>query len=211
MPRTPPAPPWSSSDPCEKLFPMPDVIEPALSARAKCRGCGAAIAKGELRFGEAVQNPFGEGEAMLWFHLSCAACMRPEKFGPALDAAPEPPDAAWLRRAVELGLAHRRLPRLVRVERSPSSRATCRSCRETIAKGEFRISLQMFEDGRFSPIGSIHVACAKAYFETRDIVDRMQKLTPSLGDDDLVELERLLALEKPGAPKPPEDAGAERE
>ena len=194
---------------------MPDVIEPALSARAKCRGCGAAIAKGELRFGEALPNPFGEGESTFWFHLACGACMRPEKFGPALDAhSPAPPDADWLKRQVEVGLAHRRLPRLVRVERAPSGRATCRSCREVIDKGAFRAALQMFEDGRFSPIGSIHVECSAAYFGTTDIVDRMRKLTPSLTDADADELSRLLAIEKPAAAKseeadePPEGKGA---
>jgi hypothetical protein len=192
---------------------LPDVIEPAASARAKCRGCGSGIAKGELRFGEALPNPFGEGDAMYWFHLSCAACMRPEKFGPAVGAlSPPPPDFDWLKKAVGLGLAHRRLPRLARVERASSGRATCRSCREVIEKGAFRIALQMFEDGRFSPIGTIHAECAKGYFDTRDILDRMRKLTPSLTDADAEELERLLAVEKPAAPKdaepekPPDDS-----
>lgn len=185
---------------------MPDVIEPAASARAKCRGCGASIAKGELRFGEALPNAFGEGESMHWFHLACGACMRPEKFGPALEAQPSPPpDAEWLKHAVSEGLAHHRLPRLTRAERAPSGRATCRSCREVIEKGAFRIALQMFEDGRFSPIGTIHVECAKAYFDTRDILSRVRKLTPALTDDDAIELERLLAIEKPGAPKDASD------
>jgi hypothetical protein len=184
---------------------LPDVIEPALSARAKCRGCAASIAKGELRFGEALPNPFGEGDATYWFHLACGACMRPEKFGPALEARAEAtPDADWLKRAVEVGLAHRRLPRLVRVERAPSGRATCRSCREVIDKGAFRAALQMFEDGRFSPIGSIHVECSKGYFDTADILDRMRKLTPSLTDADAEEVTRLLAVAKPAAPKDPD-------
>jgi hypothetical protein len=181
---------------------LPDVIEAAPTARAKCRGCGAAIAKGELRFGEALPNPFGEGEAMFWFHVACGACMRPEKFGPALEAqTPPPPDADWLRRAVELGLAHPRLTRLARVERAASGRATCRSCREVIDKGAFRFALQTFEEGRFSPIGTIHAECAKAYFDTKDILDRVRKLTPSLEDAEAAEIGRLLDVEKPGAPK----------
>jgi len=181
---------------------LPDVIEPALSARAKCRGCSAVIAKGELRFGEALPNAFGEGESMHWFHLACGACMRPEKFGPALEAhSPAPPDADWLKHAVEVGLAHHRLPRLARVERAPSGRATCRSCREVIEKGALRAALQMFEEGRFSPIGSIHAECCATYFGTKDIVDRMRKLTPSLTDADADELTRLIAVEKPAAPK----------
>ena len=166
---------------------MAHVIEPASSGRAKCRSCDQPIAKGELRFGERQPNAFGEGESMHWFHLACGACMRPEKFGPALEAQPSPPpDGAWLKHAVSEGLAHYRLPRLTRAERAPSGRATCRSCREVIEKGAFRIALQMFEDGRFSPVGTIHVECAKAYFDTRDILDRVRKLTPTLTDADAV-------------------------
>ena len=52
---------------------MPHVFEPAPTGRAKCRGCGRAIAKGELRFGERLPNPFAEGEMTLWFHPLCAA------------------------------------------------------------------------------------------------------------------------------------------
>jgi hypothetical protein len=185
---------------------VPDQIEAAPTGRAKCRGCGAAIAKGELRFGEALPNPFGEGDAMFWFHLACGACMRPEKFGPALEAQPSPPpDAEWLKRTAEQGLTHHRLPRMKTVERAPSGRATCRSCREVIDKGALRIALQMFEEGRFSPIGSIHVECAKAYFETKDVLERMRKLTPSLSDADAAEITRLLDVEKPAAPKAADD------
>jgi len=133
--------------------------------------------------------------------------MRPEKFAPALAALPAPPpDAEWLEQAVKAGLAHHRLSRLARVERAPSGRATCRSCREVIDKGAFRIALQMFEEGRFNPSGSIHVECAKAYFETKDLLDRMRKLTPSLSDDDARELTRLLDVEKPAAPRDEADA-----
>ncbi|HEX6275672.1 MAG TPA: hypothetical protein VFZ53_21675 [Polyangiaceae bacterium] len=191
---------------------MPDQIEAAPTGRAKCRGCGNAIGKGELRFGEALPNPFGEGDAMFWFHLACGACMRPEKFGPALETQPAPPpDAEWLKHAAEQGLAHHRLPRLKTVERAPSGRATCRSCREVIDKGAWRFALQMFEEGRFSPIGSIHVECAKAYFETKDVLDRVRKLTPALGDADAAEITRLLDIEKPGAPKAADEAAGAQE
>ena len=52
---------------------MPHVFEEASSGRSKCRGCGVPIAKGELRFGERLPNPFGEGEVTHWFHPMCAA------------------------------------------------------------------------------------------------------------------------------------------
>ena len=59
---------------------MPHTIEPAASGRAKCRGCGQKIAKDELRFGERLENPYGEGEMTLWFHLVCGVYKRPEPF-----------------------------------------------------------------------------------------------------------------------------------
>ena len=59
---------------------MPHVLEPASSGRAKCRGCGVAIKKGELRLGERLPNPFAEGEMTHWYHPVCAAYKRPETF-----------------------------------------------------------------------------------------------------------------------------------
>src|SRR5882724_8385279 len=106
---------------------VPDSIQAAPSGRAKCRGCGNTIAKGELRFGETGPNAFGEGEATSWFHLACAALMRPEKLEPVLaSSTQELPERAWLTETARFGLEHRRLPRLTRVERASSSRAHCR-------------------------------------------------------------------------------------
>ena len=45
-------------------------IEPEASGRAGCRGCGAKIAQGELRFGERLPSPFAESALVThWFHL----------------------------------------------------------------------------------------------------------------------------------------------
>ena len=74
-PRTAPPAERSAYNRC-----VPHVIEHASSGRAKCRGCGRPIAKGELRFGERQPNAFGEGEMTLWFHVTCAAYARPESF-----------------------------------------------------------------------------------------------------------------------------------
>jgi hypothetical protein len=100
------------------------------------------------------------------------------------------------------------LSRLVRAERAPSGRAHCRSCRELIEKGHYRLALHLFEDGRFSPIGSIHVECSLAYFGTAAILPRIQRLTPSLADTDAGEIESLLANPRPA---PPPEAGADAE
>jgi hypothetical protein len=172
---------------------MPDVIQPAKSGRARCRGCDRNLAAGELRFGESLPNPYAEGESLAWYHLTCAACMRPEKLLVALEAEGENvEERAWLQQTAMVGLGHRRLPRLVRAERAPAGRAHCRLCRELIPKGTFRLALQMFEEGRRVPIGTIHVQCARAYFGTADILDRVQRLTSGLTETDLAELSSLL-------------------
>jgi hypothetical protein len=179
-----------------------DSIQPAPTGRAKCRGCGNAIRKGELRFGETGPNSFGEGEATSWFHLACSALMRPEKLLPVLEThTDELPEREWLTETARDGVAHERLPRLVRAERASSGRATCRSCRELIAKGEWRFALQMFEEGRPNPIGTIHAACAEAYFGTADVLARVQRLTPDLSADDALDLKQALSVQRPGLAK----------
>ena len=165
------------------------VIEPAATGRAKCRGCGRAIAAGELRFGERLPNPFADGETTLWFHLECAAFKRPEPFLEAVSARTEPlPDGERLRTDAERGVAHRRLPRVNGAERDPSGRARCRSCKEAIAKGAWRIPLVFFEDGRFEAGGFVHARCAGTYFETLDLLPRVRRFSPGLGDEDLAAL-----------------------
>jgi len=170
-----------------------DVIETAKSGRASCRGCGRSIARGELRFGEALPNAYAEGESLFWFHLVCAACMRPGKFGPALEVFSQPiPESEWLRQTVSVGIAHERLLRLVRAERAPSGSAHCRACHELVGKGSWRFALQMFEEGRMQPIGTIHAECAEAYFGTNDILDRIKRLTEGLQPAELSEIEHLI-------------------
>ncbi|MEQ1893957.1 MAG: PARP-type zinc finger-containing protein, partial [Planctomycetota bacterium] len=106
---------------------MPHVFEPAPSARAKCRGCGRAIARGELRFGERIPNPFAEGETTLWFHPLCAAYKRPEPLLAALtESGAAVPEHETLAAQARATLAHRRLPRIDGAERAPSSQARCR-------------------------------------------------------------------------------------
>ena len=98
---------------------MPHVFERASSARSKCRGCGQPIAKGELRFGERLPNPFAEGEMTLWFHPACAAYKRPEPLLEALGETREHvPDREKLERAARASLTHRRVPRIDGAERA---------------------------------------------------------------------------------------------
>jgi hypothetical protein len=186
---------------------VPHVIEPASSGRAKCRGCDRPIGKGELRFGERQPNAFGEGEMTLWFHLPCAAYARPEPFleiaasagdrqgGRECQAPQEqrPADAAAaLTAAARFGIEHRRLPRIHGAERAPTSRARCRSCKEPIAKDEWRIALVFFQDFRFEPGGFVHARCAQPYFETIDVVERIRHFSPELGAAEIADLEQAL-------------------
>lgn len=173
---------------------MPHVIEPASSGRARCRGCGEPIAAGALRFGESLPNPFAEGEMTQWFHLDCAAFKRPEPFLETLEARAEPfEDRERLEAEARQGLAHRRLPRVNGAERSPSGKARCRSCREPIGKGEWRIPLVFYEDGRFSSSGFVHVRCGPAYFETTELLARVRRFSRELGEADLREIQAELA------------------
>ena len=179
---------------------MAHVIESASSGRAKCRSCDQPIAKGELRFGERQPNAFGDGEMTLWFHLPCGAYSRPEPFLEAQSAAP--PEAR-----VEARVARSRRP--VRHRRTaacractaPSARASgrahCRSCRELIAKGDWRLSLVFFEEYRFNPGGYIHAQCSREYFETVELLDRIRHFTPELREPELTEVAAALAAPKP--------------
>ena len=179
---------------------MSDIIERAKTGRAKCRGCGVGIASGELRFGEALPNAYGEGEALTYYHLRCAACFRPEKFLPCFQASEHAgsADAAGLIEAAEAGMQYPRLQRLVRAERAASGRARCRQCHELQEKGSLRIALQIFEEGRFNPAGTVHVACAPAYFGTKDLLTRLKRLTPELDAALAAEVEQQIVQ----APEP---------
>jgi hypothetical protein len=171
------------------------LFEPASSGRSKCRGCNRAIQRGELRFGERLPNPFAEeGEMTLWFHPLCAAYKRPEPFLQTLgEAQANVPGRERLERAARSSLAHRRVPRIDGAERAPSSQARCRSCRQVIERGSWRIRLVFYEEGRFSPSGFVHLDCRKAYFETSDILDHLLHFSPDLSNNEREELRTLIA------------------
>jgi hypothetical protein len=177
------------------------VIEHASSGRAKCRGCDTKIDQDELRFGERQPNAFGEGEMTLWFHLPCAAYKRPEPFLALLESA-QPDDlsandlhaAQALEAAAELGIEHRRVPRIDKVDRAPTGRARCRSCRELIDKDSWRIALVFFEEHRFQPSGFIHAGCAREYFGTTDVIERIRHFNATLGPAELDAIQAALEM-----------------
>ena len=172
---------------------MAHVIEAAPTGRSKCRGCGQAIAAKELRFGEKRPNPFGEGEATNWFHAECGAYKRPAPFLETLAITTEQiSDRERLEAEAKIGVSHERLARLNGAERSPSGRAACRHCHNNIDKGAWRISLVFYEEGMFRPAGFLHVRCAAEYFGTSDVLPRIERFTPALGDTELREIAKEL-------------------
>jgi hypothetical protein len=176
---------------------MAHVFEHAASGRSKCRGCGQAIAKGELRFGERLPNPFAEGEMTHWFHPLCAAYKRPEPLLSALADSGDIPERQSLEDAARRSLAQRRLPRIDGAERAPSSQARCRQCHEPIEKDAWRIRLVFYEEGTFNPSGFIHLGCRAAYFGTADeILGHVLHFSRALGADDRDALKR--AFEETG-------------
>lgn len=175
---------------------MPHLFEPASSGRSKCRGCGRPIQRGELRFGERLPNPFGEGEMTLWFHPACAAYKRPEPLLQTLaETSANVPDRERLDSAARGSLTHRRLPRIDGAEQAPTGQAKCRSCREPIVRGNWRIRLVFYDEGRFAPGGFVHLDCRKAYFETDDILDQVLHFSPDLSDGERAELRRACAAD----------------
>ncbi|MDD9937187.1 MAG: hypothetical protein OXT09_26495 [Myxococcales bacterium] len=173
---------------------MAHVVELARSGRAKCRGCGQALPKGEPRVGEKLPNPFADdGDMTLWFHPLCAAFKRPEVLLEALDTTDvEVRESERLRAEATKSQAHRRLPRIDGGARAPSGRARCRHCRELIDKGSVRVSIIFYEEGRFDPGGHVHARCAAEYFGTGELADRVRHFSPELDDAALAELQAAL-------------------
>jgi hypothetical protein len=131
----------------------------------------------------------------LWFHPMCAAYKRPEPILQTLAQEAEPvPDREALEHVATRSSSHRRLPRIDGAERAPSGQAKCRSCREPIARGTWRIRIVFYEEGRFSSGGFMHLGCRRAYFESDDVLDPMLYFSPDLSEDERKDLIRECGL-----------------
>ncbi len=179
-------------------------LELATTGRATCRGCGQKIAAKTVRLGESVPNTFADDGGMTthWYHPTCGALRRPEAFLAALAASRTGPPHGealhvehmeQLRVEAEAGLTHHRLPRVSTASRAPTGRATCRGCKALIEKDSWRIALVYYEEGRFSPSGYIHAACAGSYLETTDVLWRIHQWSPALSQEDMGRLAEAIS------------------
>jgi hypothetical protein len=163
------------------------LLEPASSGRAGCRSCTEKIAKGELRLGERLLNSYTETDTTYWFHVTCAAYRRPESLLKAIEQSQadgaSDPLSPELRAIAQKGVAHYRLGRITRLEFAPSGRARCRHCKEAIASETLRFALTIFQEGRFDPIGFVHVGCGLAYFGTAVELERALYFGQHLSDE----------------------------
>jgi len=170
-----------------------DVIEAAKTGRSKCRRCGEIIAKGQLRFGERVENAFGEGLATHWFHIACAAEKRPERLGAAMASCDlELPDRSVLDAIVRSGTENPKLATVKRAERASSGRARCQHCRELIEKGTLRVAVEREEDASVATVSYVHAGCAPEFLGRHGLMDKLRRTSPALEAPDFSELEQLL-------------------
>lgn len=158
------------------------VLEVAANGRARCRVCGQALVKGEWRLGERATNPFGEGETTYWFHLACGAVRRPEVLIAALPEDEVPTEIEPFLATARFGAEHRRAGRFAAVGVAPSGRARCRHCRDLIGKGEVRLELSIFKEGRFDPMGYLHPKCLTEYVGMQVPFERIAPLCAALSD-----------------------------
>jgi ribosomal protein L37AE/L43A len=150
-------------------------IEPARSARSKCKACRRAIPKGALRFGFLIEGPFGPG--YLWHHMNCAARRHLDKLEEAYarrcweDGVRAPSLETLRAKAEHADRARKERKNAPYVERAPTGRAACKQCGESIAKDSFRVvMLRSVEFGgqvRRGPV-NVHPGCVAAEMQRED-------------------------------------------
>lgn len=153
---------------------MAHTIEEAKSGRASCRTCRKPIAKGELRFGEEVENQFADGgeTTYRWHHLACAAGSKTDELRSALAASEAAPViSAELRAELDVLMSNadaKKPPPFPHADKAPTGRAKCQGCGEGIPKGDIRVAVEReIERGMTVTKGAgyLHPKCAAAYVE----------------------------------------------
>jgi poly [ADP-ribose] polymerase len=184
---------------------MPHTIEVAKSGRAGCRTCRKPIAKGELRFGEEVENQFGDAGDMSyrWHHMACAAASKTEELratlaSPPEGAAPVPDEQRAELEKVMAEADAKKPPPYPHADKAPTGRARCQGCGENIPKGELRVAFERdIERGMTTTKGAgyHHPKCAAAYLEQQgstheQLTSGLRENTRDLSDE---EMDRLFA------------------
>ncbi len=181
---------------------MAHIIEEAKSGRAGCRTCRKPISKGELRFGEEVENQFADaGETThRWHHLKCAASSKSDELRATL-ATFEGNISADERAELEKLMTEadaKKPPPYPYADKAPTGRARCQGCGEGIAKGEVRVAVEReIERGMQTTKGAgyLHPKCAAAWVEQNggsheELTKGLQENTRDLSE---VEMEKLFS------------------
>jgi len=146
-----------------------------------------------MRFGEQVENAFGEGLATHWFHLMCAAEKRPEKLAAAVATyTDELPERATLDSVIRSGIDNPKLTTVRRGERASSGRARCQHCRELIEKGALRVAVEREEESAMAALSYVHAKCAPEYLGSSGLFEKLRRTSPDLSQQDLSELSELV-------------------
>lgn len=175
---------------------MGHIIEAAKTGRASCRSCKKAIAKGELRLGEEVDNPFAGGDKTYnWHHLECAS----QKKGAALKAAIETteldiPNKEELMKAAESAAKKEKPTTFPYAEHAPTNRSTCVACSEKIEKGHLRVAIEAEVDtGGFMRRGPayLHPTCTIGHTDSdpEEMLEKVKAHSTNLEEADLATLE----------------------
>jgi hypothetical protein len=162
-----------------------EAVEVAPSGRGMCGHCKQGIAEGALRFGFKLDG------SVAWFHLQpCAASVYPEKVEYALERSNVMvPDRKGLEAAIEAARPAARRARLRPVDRAPTGRATCRHCKQLVAKGTLRANWLLYDD---TSTGALHVACVNGYVGSDASAD-LVAMSKALAAADKVVLANLFA------------------
>jgi hypothetical protein len=181
---------------------MPHIIEVAKSGRAGCRTCRKPIAKGELRFGEEVENQFADAGEMTyrWHHMPCAAGARSDELKVTLEThTGDPPVSDELKTELVKLMAEaeaKKPPPFPYADKAPTGRARCQGCGEGIAKGELRVAVEReIERGMQTTKGAgyLHPKCAAAWVEENggahaELTEALRKNTRELSEEELAKL-----------------------
>lgn len=180
---------------------MPHIIEEAKSGRAGCRTCRKPIAKGELRFGEEVENQFADGgeTTYRWHHITCAADSKTDELRGTIEQGIFPATLEDQRAELERRMAEadaKRPPPFPYADKAPTGRARCQGCGENIAKGEIRVAVEReIERGMTVTKGAgyLHPRCAAAYVEQaggnhEELTRSLRENTRELSEQELATL-----------------------